>query len=225
MKNLITTPSKRVEFKEYYLITYQIGLIISLLILILIFKSDLSLAPGTEPDYLVSEEIIFLEETIQTKQEVKAPPPPRPTAPVEVPNDEILEDEILMIDAEFELDEYVALPPPPAPVENEKEEEEEIFVVVEQPPVLIGGLRALQSKVVYPNVAIEAGIEGRVIVEFVISKEGSVSNTRVIRGIGAGCDEEAVRVINTAKFVAGLQRGKPVQVRYTIPILFKLSSN
>lgn len=225
MKNLITTPGRRVDFKKNYLITYQIGLIISLSILIIVFRSDLTIAPDAEPDYVVSEEIIFLEETIQTKQEVKAPPPPRPTAPVEVPNDEILEDEILMIDAEFDLDEYVALPPPPAPVENEVEEEEEIFVVVEQPPVLIGGLRALQSKVVYPNVAIEAGIEGRVIVEFVIGRDGTVSNSRVVRGIGAGCDEEAVRVINTAKFEAGLQRGKPVQVRYTIPILFKLSSN
>jgi protein TonB len=111
------------------------------------------------------------------------------------------------------------------PQNKEEIEEEEVFVVVEQPPVLINGLRELQSKVVYPNVAVQANIEGRVVVQFVINREGNVTNPIVLRGIGGGCDEEALRVIMLAKFRPGMQRGKPVPVKYTIPILFKMAKD
>lgn len=71
----------------------------------------------------------------------------------------------------------------------------------------------------------QANIEGRVIVQFVINKEGDVTQPVVLRGIGGGCDEEALRVIKLAKFRPGMQRGKPVPVKYTIPILFKMTQN
>jgi protein TonB len=138
-----------------------------------------------------------------------------------VPNDEILEDEIIDIDAELDLGEMFELPPPPKPVNEEEEMEEEIFIVVEQQPELIGGIAAVQSKIVYPEIALKAGIEGRVIVQFVIDKSGSVIDPVVIRGIGGGCDEEALRAVKQAKFRPGLQRGRPVSVRYTLPITFK----
>jgi protein TonB len=95
--------------------------------------------------------------------------------------------------------------------------------VVEQPPTLNGGLKELQKKVLYPSVAVQAGIEGRVVVQFVINDKGIVLNPSIVRGIGGGCDEEAIRVIKLARFSPGMQRGKPVAVKYTIPISFKLS--
>ncbi len=109
-------------------------------------------------------------------------------------------------------------PPPPAPPAPGGE----VFVVVEQMPELIGGLPALAQQVRYPQLAKDAGIEGRVIVQFVVAKDGSVQNAQVVRGIGAGADEEALRVVRAAKFRPGVQRGVAVNTKMTLPITFKL---
>ena len=111
---------------------------------------------------------------------------------------------------------------------EEAEEKEEIFGIVENMPMFRGGERKLMefigNNVVYPKEAIDAGIEGRVFVEFYIEKDGTVSNAIVLQGIGYGCDEEALRVIGLMpKWYPGKQRGKAVRVRYTLPIIFKLS--
>ena len=107
------------------------------------------------------------------------------------------------------------------------EEKEEIFGIVETMPMFRGGERKLMefigSNVVYPKEAIDAGIEGKVFVEFYIEKDGTVSDAKVLRGIGYGCDEEALRVIGLMpKWFPGKQRGHAVRVRYTLPINFKL---
>ena len=144
--------------------------------------------------------------------------------PIEVPNDEILEDEIIDIDAELDFDEPMDIPIPPKPIQLKNDDEAEIFVVVENQHIIIGGIAAVQSNIVYPPLALQAGIEGRVIVQFVIDKNGQVLHPTVIRGIGGGCDEEAVRAVLIAKFQPGLQRGRPVAVRYTLPITFRIYS-
>ena len=109
------------------------------------------------------------------------------------------------------------------PKEEQKEElEDDFFVVVEQMPSLKGGLSDLQKKVRYPEMARRAGIEGRVTVQFIVGIDGSIENPRVIRGIGGGCDEEAIRVVQSAKFTPGMQRGRPVRVQYSLPIVFRL---
>lgn len=215
---------RKIDLKRNYLIYYEIGLALALLLINLVFRINFSPQSDFIIDYNIEEEIVFLEDAIQTKQEVKVPPPPRPVVPIEVPNDEIIEDEIIFMSSELDFDDFETLPLPPPP-KNDEEEEQEIFIVVEQPPTLNGGLKELQKKVVYPNVAIQAGIEGRVVVQFVINDKGMVLNPSIVRGIGGGCDEEAIRVIKLAKFTPGMQRGKPVSVRYTIPISFKLSED
>lgn len=222
MKNLIKNSFRSLDLKKSYLIIYQIGLILSLSIITLVFRLDLTSKDKANIPFSVEEEILFLEKSIQTKQEAKIPPPQRPVVPIEVPNDEIIEDEIIFMDSELHFDEIAPLPLQPP--KNDEEEEVEIFIVVEQQPVLIGGLSELQKKIRYPAIAIDAGIEGRVIVQFIINEQGEVYNPTIIRGIGAGCDEEALRVIKLAKFRPGMQRGKAVSVRYTIPISFKLSA-
>ena len=185
---------------------------------------DLNVDTSDKQIVIQQQEEIFIEEIIQTKQELKAPAPPRPSVPIEVPNDEILEDEILEIDAELDFDVPMDIPVPPKPIQQQDEVEEEIFVVVENPPVLIGGIASVQSHISYPPLALKAGIEGRVIVQFVIDKTGKVLDPMVIRGIGGGCDEEAVRAVLKANFQPGLQRGRPVAVRYTLPITFQINS-
>tara|TARA_Y100001935_G_scaffold224416_1_gene200752 strand:+ start:160589 stop:161275 length:687 start_codon:yes stop_codon:yes gene_type:complete len=212
------------KLRKNYLVTLEIGIILTLGIFLVAFKVDFN--PNTEEkEITVSvQEEVYMEEIIQTKQEIKAPAPPRPVVPVEVPNDEIIEDEIIDLDAELDFDEAIELPPPPKPKDDEEDLENEIFVVVENPPVLIGGIAGVQKKIKYPPIALKAGIEGRVIVQFVISAQGEVLNPVVIRGIGGGCDEEAIRAIKQAKFKPGLQRGRPVSVRYTLPITFKINN-
>ena len=75
----------------------------------------------------------------------------------------------------------------------------------------------------YPEIARKASVEGRVIVQFVVNEQGNVEDVVVARGIGAGCDEEAVRVVSEAKFTPGMQDGKAVPVRMTLPITFKIA--
>lgn len=105
--------------------------------------------------------------------------------------------------------------------------EEEVFVVVEEDPEFPGGMDALYqylaSNIRYPKQAKEEGIQGRVFVNFVIEKDGSVSNVKVLRDIGGGCAEEAMRVVQAMpKWKPGRQRGKRVRTQYTLPINFNL---
>lgn len=102
-------------------------------------------------------------------------------------------------------------------------QEDDFFVVVEEMPELIGGLAELQKKISYPEEAREAGIEGRVYVQFIVNENGDVENPRVIRGIGGGADEEALNAVKQAKFKPGYQRGEPVRVQFSLPFVFQLN--
>ncbi|WPU93800.1 TonB family protein [Mucilaginibacter sabulilitoris] len=106
----------------------------------------------------------------------------------------------------------------------------QIFTSVEQVPEFPGGLDkfgAYLSKAIrYPAVARENGTQGRVIVTFVVERDGSLTDIKVTRGIGSGCDEEAVRVLkNSPKWKPGIQNGRPVRVQYSVPISFTLASD
>ena len=115
------------------------------------------------------------------------------------------------------------------PIQVLKNYNDTVYQVVEQMPQFPGGEKALMEyigkNIVYPVEAKEKEIQGRVFINFVIEKDGSVSNVKVLRGIGGGCDEEAVRAVSSLpKWKPGIQKGKPVRVSYQIPILFKLDN-
>ena len=116
-------------------------------------------------------------------------------------------------------------PPPPPPTNLNNPADQEVFIVVESMPELIGGQVGIQSKVEYPATAKRAGIQGRVTVQFIVDKNGNVVEPKVIRGIGGGCDEEAVRVVSEAKFKPGVQRGQNVEVQMSLPVLFRLNDS
>ena len=101
------------------------------------------------------------------------------------------------------------------------EKEPEVFVAVEEQPQLIGGLQGIQSKIKYPEIASKLGIEGKVIIQAIVDETGNVISTKTIKGIGGGCDEIALNAVKDSKFIPGKQRGKPVKVQITIPIVFK----
>jgi protein TonB len=211
---------REVDLRLSYNLHLQIGFIVSIAIFLILFKVNM---PTKVPSTILIEEQeeIFIEEVIQTKQIETPPPPPRPPVPVEVPNDEILEDEIIDLDTELDLDGPLDLPPPTPP--KSEETQDDFFVVVEQMPQLIGGLASLQKKVRYPEMARRAAIEGRVTIQFIVNEQGKVENPRVIRGIGGGCDEEALKAVMTARFKPGMQRGRPVRVQYSLPIVFRFA--
>lgn len=213
--------NEEADLRRRYPLYLEIGFIVVLGLLIIAFRVDWN--PPNESDFDVQEqEQIDIEEVRPTQQQETPPPPPKPPVPVEVPNDEELMDEELDLDASLDIDEPVESSPPPPEPEEEEEEEPEVFVVVEEMPELIGGLAALQQQINYPEMAKKAGVEGRVIVQFVVDEEGRVLDPQVVRGLGAGLDEEAVRAVQQAEFTPGQQRGQAVRVRMSLPITFRL---
>lgn len=103
--------------------------------------------------------------------------------------------------------------------------EEEVFLVVEKMPEPIGGMQAIYENIRYPELARRAGIEGRVVVQFIVDEEGNVVNPTVIRGIGGGCDEAAIAAVRDVKFIPGMQRGRNVKVQFQLPIVFRLNND
>ena len=124
-------------------------------------------------------------------------------------------------------EEKVAPPPPPPAPEPEPEqkvEENKVYDVVEQQPTFNGNINSwLASNLKYPPVAAENGIEGRVIVQFVVGKDGSIHSAQVVRGVDSSLDKEALRVVNSMpKWVPGKQNGQSVNCKFTLPVVFKL---
>ena len=172
--------------------------------------------------------MVQVEDIEITKQVEKPPPPPKPPVPIEVPNEEVLEDVELDLDIEMDMDEAPPPPPPPPKAEPEPEAppEPEIFTIVENPPEMLpsqaDGMANLQRCIKYPEMAKRAGIEGRVFVQFVVNEQGNVVSPQIARGIGGGADEEALRCVQEVKFKPGRQRGRPVKVKFSLPVTFRL---
>lgn len=224
--SVIEAKKPNANLQKYYLINLEIGFIATLIILIALFRIDLQ----PESEFIIEEkeqEVIEMEEIVQTEQETKPPSPPRPPSPEPVPDDEIVEEQYFDLDTEVDLNSPLDLPPPPPPEKDEEDEEDmepEVFTIVEDMPELKGGMDAIYEHLKYPEIARQAGIEGRVVVRFIINEEGQVINPEVVRGIGGGCDEAAVRAVQQVEFTPGRQRGRAVRVRYSLPIVFRLQS-
>ena len=220
------SPKANLENKK--LMFMQIGMIIALLIAWLAFEHK-SYDKREIDESLRNREVVLDEEMVEiTKQEEQKPQPvetPQQTTQLEIVDDDV-ETEDLNINAEVEqnevIEEYVA----PEVVEEEVVEQE-IFQIVEEMPAFPGGEAKLMEyvgkNIKYPQIARETGIQGRVFIGFVVEPDGSVSNVKLLRGIGGGCDEEAMRVVKSMpKWKPGKQRGKAVRVSYQIPVFFKL---
>lgn len=162
------------------------------------------------------------------------PPPPPPPPPMEQPVIEEIPDEVEIeekIEVNFDVDVKQTTVIAEVAIKEvviEEEKADQIFDVVETQPNPPGGMsgwnKYLSNNLKYPTQARRMGVEGTVIVVFVINTDGSIQDVEVLRGIGGGCDEEAVKVVTKApKWEPGKQRGKPVRTRMRLPIRFKLS--
>lgn len=207
-----------------------IGLVISLFVIWRVFEIK-SYNKRTLDDLQRTVEVIDEEMVEITKQEQPKiqPPAPKPqVTQIEVVEDDVEVDEDIDINAEVSqeevIEQYEYRPPE---IEEEEIVEAEVFMVVEEMPEFPGGVGKLmefiQSNIKYPMMARESNIQGTVFVNFVVEPDGSISKINVLRGIGGGCDEEAVRVVESMpKWKPGKQRGTPVRVSFTARIVFKL---
>jgi protein TonB len=209
----------------------EIGLIISLLIVFIAFE-------WTQAEVKVSNledttEVVTEEEIIPITQETPPPPPSAPKIPIlsdqiDIVDDEIeLEDDMFMnlednADLGVEIMDYVE-------VEEEVVEEEAIpFQLVEEKPSFNGGdanqfSKWVNSRLVYPEIAKENGVQGRVTLQFTVEKDGTVTKVKVLRGVDPSLDKEAVRVVSMSpKWKPGKQRDRAVPVTYTFPVIFQL---
>jgi periplasmic protein TonB len=219
------TPKADLEGKRVLFI--QIGLVVTLAIVLLAFEWKTYDRVLTD---LGEREVIDIpEEMVEITRQEQPPPPPAPppqTTQFKIVEDDVEIDDDFMIDVDVDQTTQIEAYIPPV-FEEEQVQEQEIFIVVEDPPSFPGGdearIRFLSENIRYPQMARESGIQGTVFVTFVVETDGSVTSVRVLRGIGGGCDEEAVRVIQAMpKWNAGKQRGRPVRVQFNMPIRFTL---
>ena len=228
------------DLKQRRPVYLQIGLLVSLGLTILAFTVHL---PESEAAVYAAppSEVIELEDVPPTRDvQPPPPPPPAPPPPAEVPDQQAVEDEIvdLVLDLRDTPPEPPAPPvrqeriapppppdvppPPPPPVPEVETEEDKIFVVAEVQPELIGGLPGLQSRVEYPEFARRAGVEGQVVVQFVVDERGNVVDPVVLRSPNDLLAEAALKAVRESRFKPGQQRGRPVKVRFAVPVTFRL---
>ncbi len=223
--------SEKANLENKKLLFLEIGLVISLGITLFAFEWT---SKETNVSTLADDTSIAIEEEIiPITQETPPPPPAAPKIPV-------LSDQIDIVDDEIELEDdlFLTLEDDPnlgveimdyVEVEEEVVEEEAIpFQLVEEKPSFDGGdankfSKWVNSRLVYPEIAKENGVQGRVTLQFTVEKDGSVTKVKVLRGVDPSLDKEAVRVVSMSpKWKPGKQRDRAVPVTYTFPVIFQL---
>lgn len=209
----------RADLKGKYKKYFETSLILSLSIIIAAFK----LAPKEgKSDEIANpkQKLIEIEDIINTVQKVKPPELPDRPKIIEAQSDEVIED-LILEDVSINQDDNLG--EPPLISDRPKIFDDEPFINwAEEMPEPIGGIIAIQKKVHYTEIAKLAGIEGKVIVEALIDKEGNVTEVNLIQDVGGGLGDVAVNAVKNTKFKPGKQRGKPVKVKMLIPIIFVL---
>lgn len=224
--------SAKASLENKRLLFTEIGMVISLLVVWGAFEYT----SKEKKTSLLDEQtaVVIEDEMVPITQETPPPPEAAPKIPVLSDQIEILEDDIKLEDDTFmnleddanmgvEIMDYVE------EVEEEVVEEEAIpFQLVEEKPSFNGGdanefSKWVNSKLVYPEIAKENGVQGRVTLQFTVNADGSVSNVKVLRGVDSSLDKEAVRVVSSSpKWKPGKQRDRAVKVTYTFPVIFQL---
>lgn len=217
---LYKNPKK--DLKNHYKRIFEISIIVSLIFVIAAF----SLSPEKINTKKLEKEvqdvinIVNVDRTIHERIQL----PPKPPMPIDIiPSEDFIDPELP--DTELNPEAEVKTQPiqPPGP-KHVVEEEQDFFVVVEEKPEPIGGMRALYQNLVYPELAVRAGVQGTVKMIAYVDKLGDVVRVEVQKGIGAGCDEAAMKAVQVVKFKPGKQRGKPVNVALGLSIRFVLQN-
>lgn len=209
----------------------EIGLVVAMAAALVAF--EVKSYDKEDKEQVVRQASEEIEDIVIQTQEQELPPPPPPETPEVTTEFDVVEDDAELTNelgpVNAEVDENTQnIEITPVVVEEEEEEEEaQIFTVVEKDPEFPGGMDALykflQQNIKYPTIARENGITGRVYVTFVVERDGSIANPRVLRDIGGGCGAEAIRVVKSMpKWNPGKQSGKAVRVQFNLPVNFNL---
>lgn len=225
--------SEKASLENKKLLFLEIGLIVSLLIVYMAFEWTSSEKQTVEA-LQETPQLVETEEMVPITQETPPPPPSAPAVPVladqiDIVDDEIQVDDDLFLNLEDQADMGVQIMDYVETVEEEEVEEEAIpFMLVEEKPSFMGGdanafSKWVNERLVYPEIAKENGVQGRVTLQFTVNTDGSVSNVKVLRGVDPSLDKEAVRVVSMSpKWKPGKQRDRAVKVTYTFPVIFQL---
>ena len=205
-----------VDLKLKYKKVLELGTVLSLLFMILLFLSFKKFEVQVVEQ--VAPQIDIVVEDIPQTVQVKAPPPPsRPAIPV-ASEDEDLMDDVTIEDTEIRFDE---IPPPPPPPTIE-EEEIPPFLPFEAQPKIIGGYAAFKARIKYPELAQKAKIEGQCVIRTLVNKQGVPENFQIIKDPGGGCAQAVIDALKKTKFTAAMQRDRPVKFWINIPVDFRL---
>ncbi len=226
--NAKKSPNATLEDKKFMYLLMGLVMVLSLFYIGLEWtKSEVTVYEGDFASQLAEEEI----EIIQTAQELPPPPPPPAPEIVEIIN--VVENDVQVAEVEINTEDdknkAVDMTPPATTIGTGIVEEEDIvvFQVVETMPSFPGGdaalFKFLNDNIKYPVIAQENGIQGRVICQFVVNRDGSIVDVEVVRSVDPSLDKEAIRVIKAMpNWAPGKQRGKAVRVKYTLPVNFRL---
>ncbi len=224
--------TQKADLQEKKTLFSEIGLITVLTIILVAF--EWSSSDKQEVMELAGQSVEAEEEIIPITQEQQELPPEMPKVPVisdviDIVDDDIEIKEDLLVNLEDNANLGVEIMDYKAEVVEEVVEEEAIpFALVEEKPKFQGGdankfSKWVNSKLVYPEIAKENGVQGRVTLQFTVGTDGTVSNVVVLRGVDSSLDREAVRIVSSSpKWTPGRQRERAVKVTYTFPVIFQL---
>lgn len=225
--------TKRANLENNSSTYFLMGLVVALAVVFVAFEwgnKEIEVQEITQ-DFVI-EQIEDIQ--ITPPEEQQLPPEPEIDQPVVVENLQIVEDDVEVADVQIAAvddaaDRIQQVFTPPAPTQRSREEvaDDHIFEYLEEMPEFPGGQAAmmkwLNSNINYPPIAAENNIQGRVMIRFVVEPDGSISNVEVLRGVDPNLDREATRVVSKMpKWKPGMQTGKPVRARFTLPVQFRL---
>ncbi|MFA6593223.1 MAG: energy transducer TonB [Bacteroidales bacterium] len=223
--------SNKANLENKRLLFTEIGFVVALLFVYFAFSATSK--EKSESTLGQDEQVVEVEDMVPITQETPPPPPDMPKIPILTDQIDIVDDDIkldndMIINTEdnnsgVQIMDYVEQ------VQEETVEEEAIpFALVEQKPSFNGGdanefSKWVNSHLVYPEIAKENGVQGRVTLQFTVNADGTVSNVKVLRGVDSSLDQEAVRIVSQSpKWTPGKQRDRAVKVTYTFPVIFQL---
>jgi protein TonB len=223
--------SEKASLENKRLLFVEIGFVVALLAVLAAF--EWSSKEKADSGLLAENTEIIEEEMIPITQETPPPPPEMAKIPILSDQIDIIDDDIKVNDNIINLEDDsnlgVEIQDYVEEVKEEVVEEETIpFQLVEEKPKFQGGdandfTKWVNQRLVYPDVAKENGVQGRVMLQFTVGTDGSVSGVKVLRGVDPSLDKEAVRVVSMSpKWTPGKQRDRKVKVTYTFPVIFQL---